>query len=62
MNIVSKIRKKVIDRDYEFAIPHFFEEMAADDLVAVLTVSSNETQEELVMKLWVNQLMEERLV
>ena len=27
------IRKKVRDGDYEFAIPHFFEEMANDDLI-----------------------------
>ena len=32
LSVIDKIRKKVIDREYEFAIPHFFEEMAADDL------------------------------
>jgi hypothetical protein len=30
--VIDKIRKKVINKEYEFAIPHFFEEMAADDL------------------------------
>ena len=32
MRIIDIIRKKVIDREYEFAIPHFFEEMVADNL------------------------------
>ena len=32
MTIIERIRKKVRDGDYEFAIPHFFEEMAEDDL------------------------------
>lgn len=32
MGIIDKIRKKVIDKEYEFAIPHFFEEMSADEL------------------------------
>ena len=32
MSIINKIRRKIIEKDYEFAIPHFFEEMAADDL------------------------------
>ena len=32
MSIISKIYKKVIDKEYEFTIPHFFEEMASDDL------------------------------
>ncbi|WP_407079717.1 DUF4258 domain-containing protein [Candidatus Hakubella thermalkaliphila] len=32
LNIIDKIRKKVIEKEYEFAIPHFFEEMAADEL------------------------------
>ncbi|MFH1562652.1 MAG: DUF4258 domain-containing protein [Nitrospirota bacterium] len=31
MDIIDKIRKKVIDKEYEFAIPHFFEEMSADE-------------------------------
>jgi hypothetical protein len=30
--VIDKIRKKVINKEYEFTIPHFFEEMAADDL------------------------------
>ena len=30
--MIDKIRKKVINKEYEFTIPHFFEEMAADDL------------------------------
>ena len=32
MSIINKIRRKIIEKDYEFAIPHFFEEMAADEL------------------------------
>ena len=32
MDIIDKIRKKVIEKEYEFAIPHFFEEMSADEL------------------------------
>ena len=32
MIIIERIRKKIRDGDYEFAIPHFFEEMAEDDL------------------------------
>ena len=32
MYAIDKIRKKVIDKEYEFTIPHFFEEMAEDDL------------------------------
>lgn len=32
LSIIDKIRKKLIAKEYEFAIPHFFEEMAADDL------------------------------
>jgi len=30
---MDRIRKKVQRQDYEFAIPHFFEEMADDALV-----------------------------
>ena len=33
MTIIERIRKKIADGDYEFTIPHFFEEMADDDLV-----------------------------
>jgi len=29
---ISKIRQKLRDQEYEIAIPHFFEEMAADQL------------------------------
>jgi hypothetical protein len=32
LTIIERIRKKIRDGDYEFAIPHFFEEMAEDDL------------------------------
>ena len=32
MKAIGKIRKKFYDKEYEFAIPHFFEEMADDDL------------------------------
>ena len=30
---IDEIREKVSNREYEFAIPHFFEEMANDDLI-----------------------------
>lgn len=30
--IIHAIRRKVANKDYEFAIPHFFEEMANDHL------------------------------
>ena len=33
MAVIDNIRQKVADKEYEFAIPHFFEEMANDDLV-----------------------------
>ncbi len=33
MAAISKIREKVLSGEYEFAIPHFFEEMADDDLI-----------------------------
>ena len=32
MSIIHKIREKVVRREYEFTIPHFFEEMADDNL------------------------------
>lgn len=32
MTIIHKIREKVAKREYEFTIPHFFEEMADDNL------------------------------
>ena len=32
MSIIEKIRKKVINKEYEFTITHFFEEMSADEL------------------------------
>lgn len=33
MAIIDVIRGKVVEQEYEFAIPHFFEEMADDDLI-----------------------------
>lgn len=33
MAVIDIIRGKVRDQEYEFAIPHFFEEMANDDLI-----------------------------
>ena len=33
MTVIERIRKKIKDGDYEFTIPHFFEEMAEDDLI-----------------------------
>lgn len=32
MAIIHTIRKKVINNEYEFTIPHFFEEMANDHI------------------------------
>ncbi len=32
MAAIDVIRRKVRDHEYEFAIPHFFEEMAEDEL------------------------------
>ncbi len=31
--VIRLIREKVRNQEYEFAIPHFFEEMANDDLI-----------------------------
>jgi hypothetical protein len=31
--VIDNIRKKVRNQEYEFAIPHFFEELANDDLI-----------------------------
>jgi hypothetical protein len=31
--IIHTIRKKVVRQEYEFTIPHFFEEMANDNLI-----------------------------
>lgn len=33
MAVIDIIREKVRNREYEFTIPHFFEEMANDDLI-----------------------------
>ena len=33
MKVIDLIRQKTLDGDYEIAIPHFFEEMANDDLI-----------------------------
>ena len=33
MAVIDLIREKVRSQEYEFAIPHFFEEMANDDLI-----------------------------
>jgi len=32
LKTIERIRKKLYDKQYEFTIPHFFEEMADDDL------------------------------
>lgn len=32
MTTIDVIRRKIRDHEYEFAVPHFFEEMANDDL------------------------------
>jgi len=31
--VIDKIRQKVRNKEYEFTIPHFFEEMADDSLI-----------------------------
>ena len=33
MAIIHTIREKVVRQEYEFTIPHFFEEMASDNLI-----------------------------
>jgi hypothetical protein len=33
LKVIQRIREKVIKQEYEFTIPHFFEEMANDNLV-----------------------------
>ena len=33
MAVIDIIREKVRNQEYEFAIPHFFEEMANDELI-----------------------------
>ncbi len=33
MTVIDTLREKVRNREYEFTIPHFFEEMANDDLI-----------------------------
>lgn len=33
MTVIERIQKKIRDGDYEITIPHFFEEMAEDDLI-----------------------------
>lgn len=33
MKVIELIREKVRNQEYEFTIPHFFEEMANDDLI-----------------------------
>lgn len=33
MATIHSIREKLIGQEYEFTIPHFFEEMANDDLI-----------------------------
>lgn len=33
MAVIDIIREKVLNQEYEFALPHFFEEMANDDLI-----------------------------
>lgn len=32
MSVIDRIRKKILSGEYEFSIPHFFEEMIADQL------------------------------
>jgi len=33
LTVIERIRRKIRDGDYEFTVPHFFEEMAEDDLI-----------------------------
>ena len=47
MTVIERIRKKIKDGDYEFTIPHFFEEMAEDDLIFAdveLTIANGRTR------------------
>lgn len=32
MAVIHKIREKLLNREYEFSVPHFFEEMANDNI------------------------------
>jgi hypothetical protein len=43
MAVIDTIRTKLRAGDYEFAIPHFFEEMANDDLIFADIESAIET-------------------
>jgi hypothetical protein len=33
VDILQEMQSKMVNGEYEFAIPHFFEEMAEDDLI-----------------------------
>jgi hypothetical protein len=33
VSVIQKIREKVLKGEYEFTLPHFFEEMSDDDLI-----------------------------
>ncbi len=33
MSVIQRIREKLINEEFEFTIPHFFEEMADDNLL-----------------------------
>ena len=33
MNTINTIREKIARQEYEFTMPHFFEEMANDNLI-----------------------------
>ncbi|MBI3351127.1 MAG: hypothetical protein HY036_00965 [Nitrospirae bacterium] len=70
MTTIRAIREKIIKGEYEFTIPHFFEEMADDDLSfvdiqnAILKGRSignlQKIQGKPATKLWVKLWMEER--
>jgi hypothetical protein len=71
LRIIRRIREKVLRQEYEFTIPHFFEQMAEDDLILAdvasaiasgrIGVDLLETQEALDMRLWVPLRMGEKL-
>ena len=71
MQAIQRIRKKFTNKEYEFTIPHFFEEMADDDLElsdienAIKTgrISRKFTNEPrgTPMKLWGVLVMKEKL-
>lgn len=46
MGIIHKIRQKLVNKEYEFTIPHFFEAMADDNLILSQHTLYNQYAEE----------------